>query len=655
MQRFGSKSFIDPKRNVALVLTVLVSWTAFSQSIVDSLIRILPEYRGKERVALLGDIQWELGMHDAAAALAYGLEALKIAETLKDSAAVAQAANDLSITEFRLGHLKRAIDLNMRALLIRRSLGDTIGAAASHSKIAVAYTDQMNFDSALVHNYAAAAIYEQVGDLPHAAQVRGNIGHLYQQMGDLHEAEKIIRATVEQLRDQGVSYPLATNLGQLCQVLEQSKKLEEAEVVGKEALIMFGSLGMKQEIAGLNNEMGVIARSRGDDATGLLFYRKALELATEIGDDTGRATYGLNVANVLLETGRVDASLPYYRESLMLCRDQGYADQHMSALIGYIKALEATGDLRGAIERQRELLALRDSVYKADRLTVIGDMQVKYDTERTEKELALSREKEEAQRSEIQRRRLIQGALITGLLLLIALAALFISRQRARHTARLNQELIAEREKGLKAVIASTEAERKHIAAELHDGVGQQLTGLKYRLEDLGERVAIAMPAERQHIADVRTIADDAGRDVRGIAHRMMPRALGELGLAPAIEDMLRKAIPAPTMRYEFEQFGLEERLPSEIEIGVFRIAQELVNNILKHAQATEVNVQLLRNKGHLIMIVVDNGQGFDPDLQRDGLGMRNMMDRARVMHGTIGFERVANGGSSATLRIPLP
>lgn len=593
-------------------------------------------------------------MREPAKALPYGLEALEIAEALKDSAAIAIAANDLAITEYRLGHVQRALDLNRRALRIRKVQDDPAGMAASHSKIASCFTELMTFDSSLVHNYAAERIFERLNDVQRRAQVRGNIAHLYQQMGDLDKAESILRETRTVLEKIGPGYPMAMTMGQFCQVLEQNGKLQEALTVGTEALALFEQLGMNVEVASINNQLGMIARKQGEDLQGLAYYRTALAKAKELGDLTGQATYGMNVANALSDLGRLDEAVDYYEQSLELCRREGYADQHISLLGGYVRALEKKGDLRMAMDRQRELQAVKDSVFNADRAAVIGEMQVKYETERTEKELALAREKEEAQQAELERRRIVQGALIGGLFLLALVALLFISRQRAVHAARLNAGLLAERENGLKAVLANTDAERKRIATELHDGVGQQLTGLKFRLEDMGPRVAASVPALAAHVDDVLAIAEDASREVRGIAHRMMPRALGQLGLAPAMDDMLRKALTVPGIRHHFEHFGLDERLPAEVEVGVFRIAQELVGNILKHADASEVNVQLMRTKGHLILMVEDNGKGFDTARNTNGMGLQNMNDRARVLHGTFSIERKTTGGTLATVRVPL-
>jgi two-component system, NarL family, sensor kinase len=610
------------------------------------MLQVLKEQQGMDRVVNLGNIAWEMGMSDPQRALPYGTEALTLAEQMQDSAAIAIAANDLAITEFRLGHLRQALELNRRALRIRLVAGDKVGAAASHSKIAVAFTDMMVFDSALKHNYAAARIYEELNEPVRLAQVRGNIGHLYQQMGDLEKAESVIRKAVADLRPEGVSYPLATNLGQLCQVLEQHSKVDEAFKVGLEAYEMFIQLGMDTEVANLNNELGRIARRRGDDAGGIAFYRKALAIAERIGDRTGQATYGMNVANVLNETGQVKEALHYYERALELCRAQGYADQHMSLLGGYITALKTTGDLAGAMRLQSELIALKDTVYAQERMRAVSDMQVKYETERTEKELLAAEARADEQRAVIERQRLRMILLAAGLAVLVVITMLVLRLQRARHREQLDRQVIAEREQGLKAIVQGTDAERKRIAGELHDGVGQLLTGLKYRIEMLA--------GSDPRLADTLALADEAGREVRDIAHRMMPRSLEGSGLVPALGDMLNKALAVPGVQKHFEHHGMEQRLPSDVETGIYRIAQELLNNIIKHAKATHVDIQLLRTKGFVVLIVEDDGIGMGTAPSKGGLGLRNLHDRARILNGTLEFTGQEGRGTVATLRVPI-
>ncbi|MBK8225660.1 MAG: sensor histidine kinase [Flavobacteriales bacterium] len=614
--------------------------------VLDSLLRVLPAQRGAQRCRTLSEVQWELGFRDAQRALAFGAEELRLAESLKDSALIAQALNDMAITEYRLGRHRHAIDLNMRALRIRAALHDSVGMAASHSKVGVAYTDLMEFDSALAHNYSAARIYAGLGDVLRSAQVRGNIGHLYQQMSDLPAAERITRETVAILRGQQNDYALAAAIGQLCQVLQHMNRPDEALAAGQEAMELYEKVGSKMDVANLNNELGQVSRHRGDDDAGLAYYKRALELGEESGDLNGVATYALNVAKALVDLGRPKEALPLFERSVALCRAEGYDDQRMSALAGWVAALERTGDLGGALALQKELTGLRDSVYSTQRLSALTDMQVRYETERTEKELAEERQRGLEQENRIVRQRLLI-AISAGSALLVLLGAWFVvSRQRARLKAERDAAIIAERDQGLKALVESTDAERKRIASELHDGVGQLLTGLRMRME--------AGASGAPDWDELKTLAVDASNEVRGIAHRMMPRALGELGLAPAIGDMLEKTLKLPGMRHAYEHFGLEGRLPPELETGVYRIAQELVTNAAKHAKAQLVNVQLMRNKGWLILIVEDDGVGFDAQGRSAGIGLQGLRDRARVLRGTLAIASTPGAGTVVTLRIPL-
>lgn len=634
------------RRLLANIMLLMGPALAGHGQVLDSLLRVLPQQVGEQRFRTLGELQWELGFSDAQRAKAFGKEELRLAESLGDSALIAQAMNDMAITEYRLGRLREAVEVNKKALRIRTTLRDSVGMAASHSKIGVAYTDLLEFDSALAHNYAAARIYAAFGDVLRSAQVRNSIGHLYQQMSDLPSAERITRESVAILRGQDSDYALAAALAQLCQVLQKMNRPDEALAAGNEAMVLYEKVGSKMDLANLNNELGQVSRHRGESDAGLAYYQRALVLGEEAGDLNGVATYALNVAKALVDLGRPKEALPLFERSVALCRAEGYDDQRMSALAGWVTALERTGDLRGALERQRELTGLRDSVYSSQRLAALTDMQVRYETERTEKELAEERQRGLERANRIVRQRLLI-AISAGSALLVLLVAWFVvSRQRARLKAERDAAIIAERERGLKALVDSTDAERQRIASELHDGVGQLLTGLRLRIE--------AAAAGTPDWDELKVLATDAGGEVRGIAHRMMPRALGELGLAPAIGDMLEKTLKRPGLRHAYEHFGMEDRLQPDMEIGVYRIAQELATNAAKHANAHLVNVQLMRNKGWLILIIEDDGAGFDVHASIAGIGLQGLRDRARLLRGTLEIVSASGSGTLATLRIPI-
>jgi signal transduction histidine kinase len=224
-----------------------------------------------------------------------------------------------------------------------------------------------------------------------------------------------------------------------------------------------------------------------------------------------------------------------------------------------------------------------------------------------------------------------------------------------KQEARERQKELDNQRQLIEATIEATEEERKRISRDLHDGVGQQLSGLKMGWQRLSNKINAGTLTSSEGITDLTKILDDATNDVRTISHQMMPKSLSEFGLVPTFEDMLEKSFAQTGIQYDFDSFGITKRFDEKTEIAVFRIAQELVNNILKHSAATEVEIQLYQTKGNLILSVADNGKGLQADqLKNKGHGMMNMQSRAKAISAEIHFEKNGDGGLVTTLRVPV-
>ena len=118
----------------------------------------------------------------------------------------------------------------------------------------------------------------------------------------------------------------------------------------------------------------------------------------------------------------------------------------------------------------------------------------------------------------------------------------------------------------------------------------------------------------------------------------MMPRALSEAGLVPAVEALLEKTVGHSGINYNFESYGLEDRYPEQVEVGVYRILQEVVGNVLKHAKANFFSVQLFRAKNQLVLVVEDNGIGMRKAPKGSGLGLTNIRTRAHSIQAAVNF-----------------
>ena len=142
--------------------------------------------------------------------------------------------------------------------------------------------------------------------------------------------------------------------------------------------------------------------------------------------------------------------------------------------------------------------------------------------------------------------------------------------------------------------------------------------------------------------------------ELRSISHQMMPSALTELGIVDALSDMLHKSLDPIEIKFSFENFGIETRIKENIEITIYRVSQELINNIVKHSGANEVSVQLFKSGDNIILIIEDNGIGISKEDKPDGIGLMNISSRLDTIKGKVNFEPSPNSGTLATVKIPL-
>jgi signal transduction histidine kinase len=221
--------------------------------------------------------------------------------------------------------------------------------------------------------------------------------------------------------------------------------------------------------------------------------------------------------------------------------------------------------------------------------------------------------------------------------------------------ATINEERMAVLREQFAQVTAAQEEERQRIARELHDGLGPALASLNIRLRTvrkLLERDDHSLAGEVGELAE-QTQANI--RDIRRLIHDLRPVALDELGLGPALREHLARCEQEHSLVVDFEA-DVEARLPAAVETALFRIVQESVNNVLRHAQAQQINVALVREHDQVRLQVRDDGQGFDPQLSRSGrhLGLWSMRERVEQMGGQFDVHSAPGEGTTVIAVVPL-
>lgn len=276
----------------------------------------------------------------------------------------------------------------------------------------------------------------------------------------------------------------------------------------------------------------------------------------------------------------------------------------------------------------------------------ISRLSVKYETERKEKELLKTKVEKATTQLKLNNQKQLTYGLLGGLALLLLGGYILAQRNKQKHQLVLSQE----KEAGLQAIIQAEENERSKIARELHDGVVQQIGSVILNSRNILDKLNLLDKPESQEL--LKSL-EDSNQDIRTISHQMMPRALEELGLIASLDDLLNSSLPLKGIKVNYEHFNINERLPQKIEKTLYRIVQELTNNILKHSQATEVSVQLFKTQNNIMLIVEDNGIGMKPQKTK-GIGLLNINSRLDMVHGTVNFEPSPESGTLVTIKIPL-
>ena len=233
----------------------------------------------------------------------------------------------------------------------------------------------------------------------------------------------------------------------------------------------------------------------------------------------------------------------------------------------------------------------------------------------------------------------------------------------AKDNARLYAELQRKeqlRGELLRRVISAQEDERKRIARELHDETSQSLTALMVGLDTVHMASAQDIDKANKRLDSCKSIAATLLQNIHRLVADLRPSLLDDLGLVPAIAWYGEQRLKPLGIKFSMDENDLAVRLPPSIETALFRIFQEAVTNIIRHARATEVSVKLARREDRVSLTVADNGRGFDPkalepdDIQGQGLGLRGMQERASILGGEFHLQTGLGEGTIITIIVPV-
>ncbi len=569
----------------------------------------------------LGISQYDQG--NDSKAVFFFKEGLKTLEGEPLSKTEAMLCNNIADSYIYLGDYKSAIGYISQSISIREQLNDRHGKARSLLNLGYWYLKIENVEKAIENSKEALTIFESFNDSTYIAKSCINLGDIYFQIGEYKTSTQFFDKAVSlqkylEIEDVATLYQ---NLGNL---LEKTKDLSGAMEAFNTSMDIYNKNGFFDEVAKVKLTIGSIYFDRSEYQISL----KHLQDSQEIADESEDLSLKMQIAQMLSE------------------------------------AYTKTNQTELALKYSRRYNRLKDSISSSLQMA----MNYKIDLEEAKAKNAILEKENASQLAATERKNLINISLITGIILWTFLSIAIIiayKNQRKRRVAELkvinkNNEidtLLKEQQlKTTYAKLAGQDEERKRIGQDLHDRIGGILSTVKLYLKGFDEKLDAIQSENKQQFTKANDLLDEAVVEVRKIAKNIHSGILTKFGLKAELENLAEMLNNSNRIQVKVVTHGLEKRLPVEMAIKIYRIIQELVSNVLKHAGASKITIQVNEFKDVLNVVVEDNGIGFDPEKIKDkgGMGLKNIESRVYDLHGTIIIDSGRGNGASVAIDVPI-
>jgi signal transduction histidine kinase/predicted small secreted protein len=563
---------------------------------------------------------------------------------------VADAYSHIATIYNNKGKYEEAYAEGKKMLAIAFSLKMEKVMPAVYNSFANRFQRKGMYDSAMYYYYAAINLVENDTSKRNAAlpTLYTNLSGILETIGDYEKGLLYLNKAEVLARDMQHWHLLSLILINKGNAFNNLKNLDSSNYNLKEALAIARKHHFLQwQHLALSN-LGSTNYQQGRYKEALSYLEEALLLKGDIDpnyQNTNVALMGklyLSMGNYKLAEQYLQRSL-HTAEQLNIARDLTEGHRVLSELYAQ------TGNFRKAYDHQFTYTQIKDSIEGISSKQNINQLEVKYRTAQKDKELVEKKLQISRQGAQIKQKNIWIIGISSGALLLAAIAALLYSLYRSSwHQKRFQEEkfrtLEQEQEIGqLRAMMKGEEKERIRIAQDLHDGIGGMLASIKMNLNAIKEdkQELQSMPGFQK----VTDMLSDTATEVRKTAHNLMPDALARQSLREALLQYCENN-SSSILQIDL-QFDVQESFHKASELFLYRIIQELVQNITKHAKATHAVIQLMLHENNLSIIVEDNGSGFDSSLSHKGAGLLNIHKRVEALQGYISLSSRKDKGTT--------
>ena len=392
-------------------------------------------------------------------------------------------------------------------------------------------------------------------------------------------------------------------------------------------------------------------------AKAIEYYTIAYNNAKQLSDVFNQAVYLRGIADSYYLDNKNSEAETFGLKALRLTESNDFTKEKIRLYSLLSLIYNKKKNFQSAYSYLQKYVTITVATNEAEQKKKINELDAKYQSEKKEKEIIQLQKDKQIQALSIKQKSTLNYFLIGSLAALIVVGFLGYRNLRHRHQLakqqdELQQQRISELEKDKQLVLADAmlqgqEEERSRLAKDLHDGLGGLLSGVKFSLRNMKDNLIIT-PDNMAVFERSLDMLDTSIKELRRVAHNMMPEMLTKFGLDEALKEYCNTINATNLLTLKYQAIGMDIRIEKSAEIIIYRIIQELLNNIMKHAASTEALVQVIKDDGRFSIIVEDNGKGFDTALLKTnrGAGLTSIQSRVDYLKGKMDIHSEAGKGT---------
>lgn len=668
------------KSVTAIILLILLPRGILAKGAIDSLIDLLynVEIPSNERLALgyhileseksaltfedsyfieskMGELLLSTDSLDAS--INFFKNSVLSAQKDKNRTDISSAHNNIGVGFLYFGHLDSAKIHFLKSLEFADTSESSLEPIASYMNLGIIEHQLGNFDDALKNDFKALRMIAE-DDLP---QERfgcwTNIGLVHLALDDFEKAISDHRKALNVAQKAENSIHTGAAYSNMGFTFLRMNRLDSAWYFLNLSKVINSRLTSRSQLMHTFVHLAEVHRLTDSVDSMFFYFRRALWGREQIGDINGKAEVFNHFANYFAENQQQDSARYYAEKALSSARESNAKQEQLNA----IKSLLAAALLEDSDTSTvllTELLRLQGELFSEERLRALQNAETKFETEKKEQQIVLLEKEQALSESELKQKTQQIIFLFSGAALVLLLAALFANYQRLKRIGK--EKLLSEREKAhlaektamkrekelatFKAQIQAQEKERTRISRELHDGIAPALAAARMNVVDTQEQHGLL-----NSLAQIT-------EDLRNLSHQLAPVALDYQTLEESIAHFLAAfdGKDGLTISLAFPKEGLPN-FSTEIEITIFRTVQELMNNIVKHAQATTADFNFNLKTDALYLEVQDNGIGIEHAATKaPGIGINNIKRRIAELGGEVSIPLNQGIGTYVYVVLPL-